>query len=63
MPAPDQTLDGEQGLFRVGDSLAFGRLADKPLIAIGKGNHGRCCARALGVLDHPGVLAVHDGDT
>ena len=62
VPAPDQSLDGEQGLFRVGEGLALGGLADKPLVTVGKGDHRGGRARAFGVFDHTGVLAIHDGD-
>ena len=59
--AADQALDGEDGVFRVGDGLALGRLADEPL-ALGEGDDGRRGARALCVLDDAGLAAVHDGD-
>ena len=39
MTAPDQSLDGKQGLFRVGNCLAFGGLSDQSLFTIGEGNH------------------------
>ncbi len=38
-PAPDQALDGEQGVFRVGDGLTFGGLADEALTIFRKANH------------------------
>ena len=62
VPAPDQSLDGEQGLFRVGDGLTLGGLTDQSFVAVGEGNHrwGRACA--FGVFDHTGVLAIHDSD-
>ena len=56
----DQPLDGEQGVFRVGHRLALGRLTDQRSL-VGKADHGRRGARALGVLNHAGILAVHNG--
>ena len=58
----DQALDGEDRVLGVGDGLALGRLADEALAIVGERDHGRRGARALRVLDHLGVLAVHDGD-
>ena len=60
--APDQTLDGIQGVGRVGDALALGGLADQTLATVGESNHRGGRARALAVLDNPNVLAFHDGN-
>ena len=60
--AADQALDRIEGVGRVGDRLALGRLADQPLAAVGEGDHAGRGARALAVLDHPDILAFHDGD-
>ena len=58
----DQALDGKEGVFRIGDGLALGGLADQPLAGVGEGDHGGRRARALAVLDHLDVLAFHDGN-
>src|SRR5690625_8997 len=55
---PDQALDGEERVLRVGDALALGRLPNDDAV-VRKANHGRRGARTLSVLDDPGVLAVH----
>ena len=58
----DQALDREDGLFRIGDRLALGRLADETLAIVGEGDDRRGGARTLGVLDDFGRRAFHDGD-
>ena len=60
--APDQALDGEQGVFRVGDRLALGRLAHEALAILGERHHRGRGPRAFRVLDHLGLGPVHDGD-
>ncbi len=60
--AADEALDREERVFRIGDRLALGRLADQPLAVVGEGDDGRRRALPLGVLDDLGVLAVHDRD-
>ena len=60
--ATDQALDREQGVFRVGDGLALGRLSDEDLLLVAEGDHGGGGAGALGVFDDLGVAALHDGD-
>ena len=57
----DQTLDAEDGVFRVGDGLPLCGLADETLVVCER-NDGRCRARAFRVLDHAGLAAVHDGN-
>ncbi len=44
--AADQAFDGEKRVFRVGNSLPFGRLPNEALF-VGEPNDGRRCARAL----------------
>src|SRR5450755_2841762 len=61
-PAPDQALDGEEGILGVGDRLALGGLTDQPLAAFGEGDHRGRRAGALGILDDLGRLALHDGN-
>ncbi len=61
--APDQALDGEEGVDGVGDGLALGRLADDTFAVVEKSDHRWGGARALGVLDHFRGLPVHDRDT
>ncbi|EAS48812.1 putative glutamate dehydrogenase [Aurantimonas manganoxydans SI85-9A1] len=58
----NQALDRKQRVFGIGDRLALGRLADEALAVVGEGHHGGRGARALGILDHLGILAVHDRD-
>ena len=57
----DQTLDREQGVLGIGHGLTLGGLAHETLI-VGEGDDGRRRAAALGVLDHLGLAAIHDGD-
>ncbi len=59
--APDQALDAEDGVVGVGDCLALGGLPDQSLV-IGEGDDRGRGARAFGILDHPGLRSVHDGD-
>ena len=61
--AADQALDGIQGLQRIGDRLALGRLAHEALAAIGEGNHRRRGARALSVRDDDRLAGLNDGYT
>ena len=58
----DQALDGEQGVFGVGDGLALGRLADQPFAARRKSDHRRRRARAFGIFDDLGLRALHHRD-
>src|SRR6185369_12389898 len=48
--------------FRIGDRLAFRRLADETLAVVGEGNERRGGAGAFRVLDDVGARALHDGD-
>src|SRR5258708_28750717 len=61
--AADQSLDGEEGVLRIGHRLSLGGLADETLAALREGNHRRRGARPFGVLDNLGRLAFHHGDT
>ena len=58
----DQTLDREDGVLRIGDALPLGGLADQNFAAVREGDHRRRGPRALGILDHLGRVALHDGD-
>ncbi len=44
-PAPDQALDGKDGVFRVGDGLALGRLADQTFVVGETRRSTAWCAR------------------
>ena len=59
---PIRRLIAIERVLRVGHRLALGRLADQALAVLGEGDHRGRGARALGVLDDPGILAFHDGD-
>jgi hypothetical protein len=59
--APDQALDGEQRVLRIGDGLALGGRADQDFV-VEIGDDGRRGARAFRVFDHLGLAALHDGD-
>ena len=62
--AADQALDREQGVLRVRDRLALGRLADEHFAVLGEGDDRRRRAIALAVLDHrglpPSMMATHE---
>ncbi len=58
----NQALDGENGLFRIGNGLALGRLTDETLTVVGEGDNGRGRPHALGILDNFRCLAIHNGD-
>jgi hypothetical protein len=58
--APDQPLDREQGVVRIGDRLALGRLADGDFTVFHEGDDGRRGPVAFAVFDHPGLTAFHD---
>jgi len=59
---PDQALDGEQRVARVGDRLALGGLAHQHLAVAAEGDDAGRGAITLGVLDHLRLVALHDGD-
>jgi hypothetical protein len=60
--AADQALDREDGVFRIGDGLALGRLADETLAVVREGDDGRRRARAFRILDDLRLAAFHDSD-
>src|SRR5262249_4666593 len=55
-------LDGEKCVFRIGDRLALGRLADELLAITIEGYDGGGGARPFRVLDHLRLLTFHHGD-
>ena len=60
--AADQALDGEEGVFGIGDALALGRLADQAL-AVGRERHDRGGgAGAFRIFDDLGGRAFHHRD-
>ena len=61
-PATHEPLDGENGVFRIGDRLSFGDLPDQELALLGEGHHGRCRSRALGIRNDDRLAALHDGN-
>ncbi|EHH04711.1 putative NAD-specific glutamate dehydrogenase [Agrobacterium tumefaciens CCNWGS0286] len=60
--AADKAFHRKQGIGRVGDRLALGRLADKAFAIVGKCHHGRRGARAFRIFNYFRVLAVHHCD-
>jgi len=60
-PAADEALDRVQGVVRVGDGLALGRRAHQHFTLLGVSDDGGGRARALRILDHLGLAALHDG--
>ena len=61
--AADQALDGKKGVVRVGDGLAFRRLADEALAILGEGDDGRGGPGAFGILDDLCLAVLHDSHT
>ena len=59
--AADEALGREDGVFRVGDGLAFCGLADETFAVLGECDHGRSGAGTPGVFKNSGLAAVHDG--
>jgi hypothetical protein len=59
--AADEALGGENGVFRVGDGLAFGGLADEALAVFGESDHRGGGAGTFRVFQHDGLAAFHDG--
>ncbi|EKJ94259.1 putative NAD-specific glutamate dehydrogenase [Bradyrhizobium lupini HPC(L)] len=60
--AADQALYRKQGVRRIGDRLALGRLADKAFAIVGKCHHGRRGTCAFRVFNNFRVLAIHHCD-
>ena len=61
--APDQALDRVQRVLGVGHRLALGRRADQYFAIFLVRDDGRRGARAFGVFDDLGHIALHDGHT
>src|SRR5262249_10519597 len=57
-----QALHRVEGLFGIGDGLAYGLDADQTLAAFGEGDNGGCGERTFGIDDQFGFAAFHDGD-
>ncbi len=60
--APHQPLDGENGVFRVGDGLTLRDLADQPFAFVRDGDNRRSGSTAFRVGDDDRVSAAHDRD-
>ena len=58
----DQSLGGEDSVFRIGDGLSLGSGANKSFTFVGESNHGRSGSDTLRVLDDFGSTSLHDGD-
>ena len=58
--AADQALDREQGVARVGDRLALGRLADGDFTVLQEGDDRGRGPVAFAVLNHPGLATLHN---
>ena len=54
------TLDGSNGVLRVGDGLTLCDLADQTVAGLGKADHRRGGACTLRVCDDNGLAALHD---
>ena len=54
------TLDGRNGVLRVGDGLTLCDLADQTVAGLGKADHGRGGAGTLRVCDDDGLAALHN---
>ena len=57
-----EALDGEDGVFRIGDGLALCNLADQPLAVLGESNDRGGDAAPLRVDDDLRLVAFHDRD-
>ena len=60
--AAHEPLDGEDRVFWIGDCLALGDLAHKPLAGFREGDNRRRKPPALWIGDHDRLAALHDGD-
>ena len=58
----DQPLDRKDRMLWIRDGLAFRDLPDEALPLVGDGDDGGSCPASLGVGDHHGVPAAHDGN-
>ncbi len=54
------SLDGSDGVIRVGNRLTLRRLAHKPLSVLRESHDGRCGSRALRIRDDSGFAALHN---
>jgi hypothetical protein len=59
--ATDEAFHGVQGVLRVGDRLTLGRGPHQHFAVFLIGNDGRRGAGTLGVFNHFGGVAFHDG--
>ncbi len=48
---------------RMSHGLSLGHLSDEPLVAVGKGDNRRRCARSLGVWDDDGLARLNHRNT
>src|SRR5258708_3908947 len=55
-------IDGVEGVVRIRDRLALGRLAHQPLVVLGEGDDRGRGAITLAVLDHARLPAFHHGN-
>ena len=62
MPAAHEALDGENRVLGIGDLLMLGGLPNQTLALFGERDDRRRQAAALGVDQHLGLIAFHDGD-
>ena len=62
--ASNQPFDGKQCAVRIGNSLAFRRLADEhfTVVTFRKAHHGRCRPRTFRILDDLAITALHQCD-
>ena len=56
-----EALDGEDGVLRIGNGLAFGHLADEPLPTFGEGHNRRCGAGSFLIGDDRGLAGFYHG--
>ena len=61
--AANQALDSEKRVGRIGHALALGRQTDQAFAIFGEGDDRGGRIHTLGVGDHLGLTALHDGDT
>ena len=57
-----EALDGEDGVFRVGDGLALGHLANEALAGLGEADDGGGGTATLFIWNYFGLSALEDGD-
>ena len=59
----DQSLSGENGIFRIGDGLSFSSWTDQSFSFFGEGNNWGCGSDTFGVLNNFWSLTFHKGNT